>query len=251
MIQSVLAGEFDIHRLIDTFISINADKLVRVCGYTPASRDERQEAQANWQCDNSVHPDPNQGLQEEPGSGGCPAGMARIRTGSSSLPDYCMDRFEASLVLVGENNQELNWSPFHNPGNRNVKAVSLRGAMAQQFISGDQARLACERAGKRLCTDDEWKRACQGPNGAYFPYTWPDNASDTATASNRYPPGTSKDNPPCHESVPVWAPGLYCHLKPAPKCRESQGGPTNTMSDPCVAQIPHNQAARTWDLTFK
>jgi len=28
----------------------------------------------------------------------------------------------------------------------------------------------CEERGKRLCTEDEWLRACQGPNGQRYPY---------------------------------------------------------------------------------
>lgn len=28
----------------------------------------------------------------------------------------------------------------------------------------------CESAGKRLCVEDEWERACKGPAGTRFPY---------------------------------------------------------------------------------
>jgi formylglycine-generating enzyme required for sulfatase activity len=33
-----------------------------------------------------------------------------------------------------------------------------------------QAAAACSAAGKRLCFDDEWLRACQGPDGWTYPY---------------------------------------------------------------------------------
>ena len=205
------------------------------------------EVQRAWRCDNSVHQHPNRGLREEPGVGGCPAGMARIRMNSSdSLSDFCMDKFEASLVEVEGDSRTNDWSPFHNPGDRSVRAVSLRGARAQQFISGNQARLACERSGKRLCTNAEWQRACKGPDGATYPYTWPSHTGDSSRGAmaRRYPAGSSKKNPPCHESVPAWSPGLYCQLNPSPKCR-GRGGATNRMNEPCVAQIPMNQAALT------
>ena len=32
-----------------------------------------------------------------------------------------------------------------------------------------KARAACQRAGKRLCTEEEWERACKGPRSNRFP----------------------------------------------------------------------------------
>ncbi len=33
-----------------------------------------------------------------------------------------------------------------------------------------RAKKACESLSKRLCSEDEWERACKGPNGAKFPF---------------------------------------------------------------------------------
>lgn len=107
---------------------------------------------------------PNEGLTEEPGAPGCPAGMVRSDT-------VCVDRFEASLVVVQADGSAKSWSPYYSPpSTQTYRAVSLRGGVPQGYISGNQAKLACERAGKRLCTSDEWLRACQGPNGDTYPY---------------------------------------------------------------------------------
>ncbi len=38
------------------------------------------------------------------------------------------------------------------------------------YVSGDDARLACERAKKRLCSEAEWRRACRGAADRDFPY---------------------------------------------------------------------------------
>ncbi len=113
-------------------------------------------------CDADDHPQPNAGLSEAPGEGGCPPGM---------LPaaDFCVDRFEAALVEVTADG-ERPWSPYHNPGDRRVRAVSLRGAVPQGYVNGVQAGRACAEAGKRLCTDAEWLRACQGPDEHTYPY---------------------------------------------------------------------------------
>ncbi len=64
---------------------------------------------------------------------------------------FCIDRYEASLDLNG-------------------MAVSVPGVLPQVNISGVQAMAACEAAGKHLCTDAEWIRACQGPTGFIYPY---------------------------------------------------------------------------------
>lgn len=115
-------------------------------------------------CDPELMPTPNAGLEEESWDAACPLGMVTVE-------GFCIDRFEASLVELGADGTELgSWSPFHNPGTRRVRAVSLRGAVPQGYISGDQAADACAEAGKRLCDDDEWLRACQGSAGTTYPY---------------------------------------------------------------------------------
>jgi hypothetical protein len=107
---------------------------------------------------------PNEGLKEEPGATGCPAGMIRSATA-------CVDRFEASIVIVQSDGSTKSWSPYYSPpSSQTFKAVSLRGAVPQAYISGNDAKKACENAGKRLCTSDEWLRACQGPSGFTYPY---------------------------------------------------------------------------------
>ncbi|MBI3541695.1 MAG: SUMF1/EgtB/PvdO family nonheme iron enzyme [Deltaproteobacteria bacterium] len=125
---------------------------------------------------------PNLGLSEEPGTGGCPTGMARVA-------GFCIDRYEGSLLEVRPDGSAWYWSPYHNPGDRRVRAVSLAGAVPQGYISGKQAQAACVEAGKRLCTDEEWVRACRGREWTEFPY-----------GGARYPVGSGPNDPPCNES---------------------------------------------------
>ena len=110
-------------------------------------------------CDPDEHPQPNQGLVESAGEPGCPAGM--IVSGT-----VCVDRYEASLVLPDGSS----WSPYHHPGPREVIAVSIADAVPQGYIDGVTAERACDAAGKRLCTNEEWLRACQGAAGDTYPY---------------------------------------------------------------------------------
>ena len=117
-------------------------------------------------CDPDAHVFPNDGLVEAPGQGGCPPGMLKI-AGGSGVATFCVDKYEASLV---DASYLSSICPFHNPGTASVVAVSIAGAIPQAYINGDQAADACANAGKRLCDDDEWRRACRGPTGNIYPY---------------------------------------------------------------------------------
>lgn len=123
-------------------------------------------------------------------SRGCPNEMARIGR-------YCIDRWEIATVDHATG-QPL--SPYYAPaaplvrfahaywsveagrigdervrrmplppvpavqqGRFSPRAVSRPGMVPQGYLSYHTARLACENAGKRLCTEEEWVRACKGP----------------------------------------------------------------------------------------
>lgn len=116
-----------------------------------------------FSCAAGDDPRPNDGAVEEPGSGGCPAGM-------QAVANFCIDRFEAALLDVSVPAAAVAWSPYRNPGNTPVRAISASFAVPQGYISGEQALAACQASGKRLCTDQEWLRACRGPAGLTFPY---------------------------------------------------------------------------------
>jgi len=106
-------------------------------------------------------PQPNAGnTVEAVGEGGCPDGMVAVTT-------FCVDRYEATLVVAATGEA---WCPFDNPGTTPMRAVSVAGAVPQAYIDQIQAGDACTNAGKRLCTDTEWLRACQGPGDTTYPY---------------------------------------------------------------------------------
>ncbi len=72
----------------------------------------------------------------EPGDRRCPEGMVAIGS-------FCIDQHE-------------------HPG--------VAGEAPRVNLDLADARLACEEAGKRLCREDEWTRACQGPAHRRWPY---------------------------------------------------------------------------------
>jgi len=133
------------------------------CCTSPVDAGPPRDSGPPMSCDPDAMPTPHAGLTEAPGVGGCPAGMVPVA-------DFCVDQYEASLALVESDGRRTPWSPYFNPGDERVVALSLRGAIPQGYITGRQAAAACAEAGKRLCTDTEWLRACQGASGATFPY---------------------------------------------------------------------------------
>lgn len=109
--------------------------------------------------------------------GGCPAGMSlvsqRSLTGDSApaspLPDYCVDRYEGSLVLVASDGDRP-FSAYETVKGRPVRAVSRAGVVPQAYISRNEADLACKASHKRLCSEPEWTTACRGKRPTAFPY---------------------------------------------------------------------------------
>ncbi len=78
----------------------------------------------------------------------CPDHDDMIRLPESEV---CIDRYEAS----------------HGPSD---EAISTYDAEPWASINQAQAWRACERAGKRLCSKEEWIAACHGPDESLFPY---------------------------------------------------------------------------------
>lgn len=94
----------------------------------------------------------------------CPPEMAEVG-------ESCVDRYEAHLVIEAADGSFVR-HPAHErpkPSTRYV-ARSEAGVYPQAYISRVEAGQACENAGKRLCTVEEWYRACRGPAQTPFPY---------------------------------------------------------------------------------
>jgi sulfatase modifying factor 1 len=161
-------------------------------------------------CDPNAAPLPNACLAEEPGDPSCPAGMARVAA-------FCVDRFEASLA---------SWSPYQNPTGHVMRAVSLRGGVPQAYISQLDASAACGAAGKRLCSDAEWLRACQGPTSSTYPY------GDTRE------PGVCNDARAVHPAVELYGTSdawIFSHLDSPCLDQEANGlAPTGSHAG-CVS----------------
>lgn len=164
-------------------------------------------------CDPNAMQAPNVGLQPVAGTGGCALpGMIRVA-------GFCIDQYEASLVEVVDGGVRP-WSPYVNPGTRVIAAISTAGAVPQGFITQVQAAVACQGAGKRLCTDAEWLRACKGSTGTTYPY-----------GMTRLP-GVCNDARAVHPAIELYGTGaswIYSHLD-SPCLNQLDGGLDRTAT---------------------
>lgn len=97
--------------------------------------------------------------------GSCPDGMAEIE------PHVCMDRWEASIVVMSPEGRLVPNPPNRTPDDtEDFRAVSQPGVFPQTYVSAHQAEDACSAAGKRLCSHAEWMTACEGSRKLAYPY---------------------------------------------------------------------------------
>jgi hypothetical protein len=127
------------------------------------------------------------------------------------VASFCVDRWEAALVLDTPAGRR-GFSPYAHPTTETVRAVSAPGVVPQAYIDEKVAAAACARAGKRLCGDAEWLRACQGASATTYPY-----------GTTRMP-GVCNDARACHPAIQYF---------------ESTGNEVwSKLGDPCIDQLP-------------
>jgi formylglycine-generating enzyme required for sulfatase activity len=129
----------------------------------------------------------------------CPEGMALVGN------RFCIDRWEAITL---DDKGEMH-SPYHPVKTKAVVAASRPGVVPQGYIAQEQADAACKRAGKRLCTTQQWVDACMGlekPKRTY-PYGIQPIA-DACNTSRRIHPGSRLHAERRHDSVALNDPQL-------------------------------------------
>jgi formylglycine-generating enzyme required for sulfatase activity len=169
-------------------------------------------------------------------SSGCPPEMVSVRG------QFCIDRYEASLVDARERALSPYYPPSHDellhiygvfrqvtPRNHSPalplppefalneafepRARSLPATVPSGYMSGIMARRVCENAGKRLCAPAEWTTACKGQNATKFPY------GDT------YQDGVCNVFRESHPAVVLYGNASKNHLDPRLNLAEGESGP--------------------------
>jgi len=93
-----------------------------------------------------------EGGDEEPLT--CPEDMVPVEN------VYCIDIYEASRPDATEDDEGVDDSV----------AVSKKDVMPWEVEDNQEAEAACEAAGKRLCSPEEWEFACKGPDDTVYAY---------------------------------------------------------------------------------
>jgi len=108
---------------------------------------------------------PNPDLAEGP----CSSEMVHVTDRDAGL-DFCVDPYEGYVVEISDGGERPH-SPFDVIGTANVSARTAPGVYPQGYISQIQATAACQNAGKRLCSKEEFAEFCRGmdPNN-WYPY---------------------------------------------------------------------------------
>lgn len=169
-------------------------------------------------------------------SSGCPSEMVSVRG------QFCIDRYEASMVDARERPLSPYYPPSHDellhlydvfrhvtPSRRalplpmppqfsldesfEARARSEVGVVPGGYLSGVIARRVCENAGKRLCSPSEWVTACKGQNATKFPY------------GDSYQEGVCNVFRESHPSVVLYGDASKNHLDPRLNLAEGEAGP--------------------------
>ncbi len=98
------------------------------------------------------------------GEDGCPEGMKAVSAGVFKMgtpKDDPMMGFDEKIVTSVQV-EAFCIDQFEFPNKRGVNPTVN--------VSWNDARRLCEGKGKRLCSEEEWEKACKGPGNARFPY---------------------------------------------------------------------------------
>jgi formylglycine-generating enzyme required for sulfatase activity len=121
-------------------------------------------AAATSDADAAVRPEPKPDAVVAVAAGACPAGMARVDAGSFTFGSSGSDPMR-NFGEVDANSVDVKTYCVDY-----YEAPNGKDALPTTGISWQAAKNACDRAGKRLCTEVEWERACKGPSSSRFPY---------------------------------------------------------------------------------
>lgn len=113
----------------------------------------------------------DQAIPTPPKTAPCPEGMVHVPAGS---------------FVSGATGEAIDFYPDwpgieHLPRKRQTRSTgefcidrleypNVEGDKPRAYVSWDEARALCRDRGSRLCTEDEWSKACGGEQGWLFPY---------------------------------------------------------------------------------
>jgi len=128
-------------------------------------------------------------------AGGCPSGMVAIAAGAY------LRGYKSGDPLAGWDEVPLSKSHTDSYCIDTYEYPNQAGAKPLANVGYAEAKADCESQGKRLCTEDEWERACKGPENARF--TWGDRYDKDACNLSKSE-SASGDHAGCKSSFGVY-----------------------------------------------
>jgi len=129
------------------------------------------------------------------GSGGCPDGMISIAAGEF------LKGYKSGDQLAGWDEMPLSKAHTEAYCIDTYEYPNQAGKPPTTGVSFGDAKAACEGQGKRLCSEDEWERACKGPSNSRF--TWGESF-DRDACTNGKSVGVAGDHPRCKSGYGVY-----------------------------------------------
>jgi formylglycine-generating enzyme required for sulfatase activity len=182
---------------------------------------------------------------------GCPAGMRRVSGGTFKMGADNAERGPGELPLTSQEVASFCIDEFEFP--------NQPGAAPRVNVTWLEAKRECEALGKRLCTEDEWEKACKGPGNARFPYGSDFDARKCNTAgSSSAPLGVAGGFEGCRSGYGVadlsgnaaeWTDTYFGSTRE----RVQKGGAFNQPGDAvhCAARKKGNPESRSPSVGFR
>lgn len=168
----------------------------------PARQWERFES-TGWRIAGPTGEDPSASDARERTRGACPEGMVAVEGRALGVGDDAVELLQDSACVEWQQKAFPGRCRRFDPDRlqkllATVPARTLRfcidrfeypdraGAYPIVSITFREAGALCKRSGKRLCTEDEWTFACEGPEALPYPYGY--DRDDTACVIDRSNP---------------------------------------------------------------
>jgi len=103
------------------------------------------------------------------------------------------------------------------------------GAIPTANVSWNEAQALCVESGKRLCSENEWERACRGPTGTRYSYGAERNANTCNTPIDGSGPGKGRP-------APVSQSGQFENCQTAEGVFDMNGNLSEWVADPWTGE---------------
>ncbi|WNG29369.1 SUMF1/EgtB/PvdO family nonheme iron enzyme [Cystobacter fuscus] len=126
----------------------------------------------------------------------CPKGMRRVSGGTFKMgKETAEEGTAAEPLLMPRQVATFCIDEFEFP--------NRAGAVPRVDVTWEEARAECGKLGKRLCSEDEWEKACKGPGSLRFPYGATFDAKGCNTQGNAGEPAASGSFARCRSGYGV------------------------------------------------